>query len=79
MSPDPLALLEAETARADADFFHAEAVAAFSEGDVEMGLYFLNASDHWAPPTQAQVSERIAILAAAMKAVSGQRDPVSDG
>ena len=70
MAADPLALLDAETERANRDHYFRLAAGSFARGLILWGLYFLDAADFYAEPTPAQASERIAMLLAAVGAVS---------
>jgi hypothetical protein len=67
---DPLALLDAETERANRDFYFRKARAAFRDGLILWGLYFLDAADSYAEPDPEQAGERISLLLGAMEAVA---------
>ena len=67
MIPDPLALLEAETAKANADHFLAEARSALADGQTGWCLYFLDAAETYVSDTSP---ERIGILLGAMEQIT---------
>jgi outer membrane PBP1 activator LpoA protein len=67
MIADPLALLEAETARANADHYLAEARAALADGQIAWAMYFLDAAETYVSDTSP---ERIALLLGALDTIT---------
>jgi hypothetical protein len=74
-TPDPLALLEAETARANADHYLGEARVALAAGQIAWALYFIDAAEFYDP---AASPERVALLLDAMEQIS-ERTVSRDG
>ena len=60
----------ADLDRENAAFYEGLARVELRAGDPDLGLYFLDAADFYAPPSPAAIGERIVLLLAAMGRLS---------
>ena len=60
----------ADLDRENAAFYEGLARVELRAGDLDLGLYFLDAADFYAPPSPAATSTRTALLLAAMGRLS---------